>query len=85
MSSSISELNVYVIDLDHTLLGQQVVAGVRASLSTSVNSLGWQFDDAISTDSMSRQLLLDEQAWAVVQGLVPSAASIFKRSILTTD
>ena len=67
-STSLGRLTVYAVDLDGGFLGQQMVGAIKASLNSNPNPLGWQFDDSVISDAMSRALVSGEQAWAVVQG-----------------
>ena len=67
-STSLNRLTVYAVDLDGASFGQQMTGAIRASLNSTPNPLGWQFDDSVNSDAMSRELVTDEQAWAVVQG-----------------
>jgi len=67
-STSLSRLTVYAVDLDGGFLGQQMIGGIKASLNSTANPLGWQFDGSVNSDAMSRELVTDELAWAVIQG-----------------
>jgi hypothetical protein len=67
VDSNLNKLSVYAIDLDGGEFGQQMLQGINASIKTTVHSLGWHFDNTVTSDSMSRHLVLNEQAWAVVQ------------------
>ncbi|MCJ1431925.1 hypothetical protein MMC27_001281 [Xylographa pallens] len=66
-STSLNRLTVYAVDLDGASLGQQMTGAIKASLNSIPNPLGWQFDDSVNSDAMSRDLVTDEQAWAVIQ------------------
>lgn len=66
-NNNLKKLEVYAIDLDHGFLGTQVVNGVRAA-QTSGEGLDWRFDGSVTSSSMSQDLVLNEQAWAVLQG-----------------
>ncbi|MCJ1477224.1 hypothetical protein MMC13_005895 [Lambiella insularis] len=44
-----------------------MIDGIKTPLSSTTNHLNWQFDGSVTTDAMSRELVTDEQAWAVVQ------------------
>ncbi|MCJ1401876.1 hypothetical protein MMC11_005093 [Xylographa trunciseda] len=74
-STSLSRLTVYAVDLDGASLGQQMTGAIRASLDSTANPLGWQFDDSVNSDARSRELVTDEQAWAVIQGKLNANAS----------
>ena len=67
-STSLNRLTVHAVDLDGGFLGQRMTGAIKASLTSAPNPLGWQFDDSVKSDAMSRELVTDEQAWAVVQG-----------------
>ena len=66
-NNNLAKLEVYAIDLDHGFLGSQVIDGVKAAQSSG-EGLDWRFDASITSPSMSQNLVLDEQAWAVLQG-----------------
>jgi hypothetical protein len=58
---------VYAIDLDGGAFGQQMLQGINASIINPAHSLGWHFGNAVKSDADSKHLVLNEQAWAVVQ------------------
>lgn len=66
-NSNLAKLEVYAIDLDHGFLGSQVIDGVKAA-QISGKGLDWRFDESVTSSLMSQDLVLDEQAWAVLQG-----------------
>ena len=68
VNSNLNKLSVYAVDLDGGEFGQQVLQGINGSILIPAHSLDWHFDDAITSDAMSKLLVLNEQAWAVVQG-----------------
>jgi hypothetical protein len=67
VDSNLNKLSVYAIDLDGGAFGQQMLQGINASIKVPARSLGWHFDSTITSDAMSKHLVLNEQAWAVVQ------------------
>ena len=66
-NNNLTKLTVYAIDLDHEFLGNQVINEVKASQSLG-GGLDWRFDISVTSTSMSQYLVLNEQAWAVLQG-----------------
>ncbi len=66
-NNNLPKLTVYAIDLDGGFLGSQVIAGVQMAVKLS-NALDWRFDPNITSSTMSESLVLEERAWAVVQG-----------------
>lgn len=68
-SPILNRLDVYVIDLDHGFLGTQIINGIIASFQAQPNGLQWSFDAAITSPADAQALVLDERAWAVVQGI----------------
>ncbi|MCJ1386475.1 hypothetical protein MMC17_009601 [Xylographa soralifera] len=75
-STSLKRLTIYAVDLDGGFLGQEMLEGIRASLNSTPNPLGWQFDDSVNSDVMSRELVTDEQAWAVIQVNANASSSL---------
>lgn len=69
VSSNLHKLTVYAIDLDGGQFGQQMLQGINASITNPPRDLGWRFDNGVISDAMSKHLVLNEQAWAVVQGI----------------
>jgi hypothetical protein len=68
-SPILNRLDVYVIDLDHGFLGTQIINGINASFQAQPNGLRWSFDAIITSPADAQALVLDERAWAVVQGI----------------
>ncbi|MCJ1283822.1 hypothetical protein MMC26_003153 [Xylographa opegraphella] len=81
-STNLKRLTVYAVDLDGAFLGQQMIGAIKASLNSTPNPLGWQFDDSVNSDTMSRALVTDEQAWAVIQGRRASILGIAMGSLV---
>jgi len=69
VSSNLNKLTVYAIDLDGGEFGQQMLQGINASIKDPAHSLGWRFDGTVTSDAASKHLVLNEQAWAVVQSI----------------
>ena len=61
-------LSVTVVDLDGGFLGTRVVDGLRAVANGAPGTLAWTIDDSITSDAESRQRVVDERTWAVLQG-----------------
>jgi hypothetical protein len=70
-SPILNRLDVYVIDLDHGFLGMQIINGINASFHAQPNGLRWSFDAAIVSSADAQAVVVDEHAWAVVQGSRP--------------
>lgn len=70
-SPILNRLDVYVVDLDHGFLGTQIVSGIKTSAEAQPNGLRWNFDAAILSSADAKEVVLDERAWAVVQGILP--------------
>lgn len=68
---NVTKLTVMAVDLDRGFLGDQVIQGIHAHIKQTPNHLNWVFNDLSESDDDSKALLLDERAWAVVQGLIP--------------
>lgn len=66
-STNFTKLSIYAIDLDGGFLGQQVMAGIRKQVGQS-GALDWHFEDSVNSPSLSQHLVIEERAWAVVQG-----------------
>ena len=69
-NNNLTKLTVYAIDLDVGFLGKQVIDGVKAS-QRAKGGLNWQFDPSITLPATAQDIVLDERAWAVLQGLRP--------------
>jgi hypothetical protein len=80
VSSSVNGITVYAVNLDDGRFGQQMLGGIQAQLATNPNNLGWIFDPTINSDAASRELVINEDAWAVVQ-VNPNATSNFEDAI----
>lgn len=74
VSSNLNKLTVYAIDLDGGDFGRQMLQGINASITNLPHDLGWRFDNTIVSDAMAKHLVLNEQAWAVVQSTPPHGA-----------
>jgi hypothetical protein len=72
VSPILNRLDVFVIDLDQGFLGMQIINGINASFHAQSNGLRWSFDAAIVSSADAQAMILDEHAWAVVQGIRPS-------------
>lgn len=70
-SPILNRLDVYVTDLDHGFLGTQIINGIKASTNAQRNGLRWNFDTEILSSAAAQAVVLDERAWAVVQGIRP--------------
>lgn len=66
-NNNLSKTSVFAVDLDGGLLGQQIIAGIKASQANTPAGLHWRFDAAINETALSRETVLDEQAWAVLE------------------
>lgn len=70
VSSNLSKLSVYAINLDSGVFGEQMLQEIKAPFQDRVNSLGWHFDDSVLSNASSRDLIVDERTWAAVQGVL---------------
>ena len=77
VDSNLNKLSVYAIDLDGGDFGQQMLQGINASITNPAHSLGWHFDNTVTLDAMSKHLVLNEQAWAVVQSKFPRIRPLY--------
>jgi len=83
-SPILNRLDVYVIDLDHGFLGTQIVNGINASFQAQPNGLRWSFDATITSPADAQAVVLDERAWAVVQGIRLFLRTLVQFAQLTT-
>ena len=67
-NADISKIDVRVVNLDDGYVGAALVAGIQTSLRGPGPHLKWIFE-AGGSDERSRNLVLDEEAWAVLQGM----------------
>ena len=70
-SPILNRLDVYLVDLDHGFLGAQIVNGISTAAEAQPNGLRWNFDAASLSSADAKGVVLDERAWAVVQGIRP--------------
>jgi hypothetical protein len=70
-SPILNRLDVYVTDLDHGFLGTHIINGINASSNAQPKGLRWNFDTEILSSAAAQAVVLDEHAWAVVQGTRP--------------
>lgn len=82
-STNFTKLSIYAIDLDGGFLGQQVMAGIRKQVGQP-GALDWHFEDPIASSTIPQQLILEERAWAVVQGQPTPARRDHERTDQTT-
>ncbi len=68
-NDNVTKLTVMAVDLDGGFLGDQIFQGIHAHIKQTPNHLNWVFGDLVRSDARSKSLLLDEQVWAVLQGL----------------
>jgi hypothetical protein len=67
--TSLRKLSVYAINLDDGSFGRQMITDIKSAASEDPAGLGWQFESAVKSATMSQELVLDEKAWAVVQSM----------------
>ena len=67
--TSLRKLSVYAINLDDGSFGRQMITGIESAANEDPAGLGWHFDPAVKSASMSQELVIDEKAWAVVQSM----------------
>lgn len=70
-NADISKIKVTVANLDDGIVGAGIVEGIQASLQGPEPHLRWRIEEGASgwTDADSRHLVVDEQTWAVLQGM----------------
>jgi hypothetical protein len=78
-SPILNRLDVYAIDLDHGFLGTQIINGINTSAHAQPHGLRWHFDAAVLSSADAQAVVLDESAWAVVQGIRPILLSTRER------
>lgn len=67
----VSKINVAIVNSDDGFLGQGIVDGIEKSLKGPGPHLRWKFENevgGIKGGEMSKELVLNEKAWAVLQG-----------------
>lgn len=65
--TSLRKLSVYAINLDDGAFGRQMITDIKFAANEDPAGLGWQFESAVKSATMSQELVMDEKAWAVVQ------------------
>ncbi|KAI9838447.1 MAG: hypothetical protein M1838_004598 [Thelocarpon superellum] len=83
-SNNLNKLTVVAVDLDHGFLGAQVMQGIQGAASPSPDHLNWIIGDGITSSADSESVVLDEQAWAVVQ-VSPNASSSLDEALRAGD
>jgi hypothetical protein len=78
-SPILNRLDVYAIDLDHRFLGTQIINGINTSARAQPHGLRWHFDATVLSSADAQAMVLDESAWAVVQGIRPVLLSTRER------
>lgn len=67
--TSLRKLSVYAINLDDGAFGRQMITDIKFAANEDPAGLGWQFESAVKSATMSQELVMDEKAWAVVQSM----------------
>lgn len=71
-SNNTSKISVTAVNLDDGFVGKTLISGVNKSLEMSGPHLEWHLFDwigAVDGDDRSKELVLDEKSWAVLQGM----------------
>ena len=66
--SSLNGLSVQVTNLDNGHFGTQVLSAIQESSTSPDDHINWVFRNESSSDQVSRDMVINEVAWAVVQG-----------------
>ncbi|KAH7392386.1 hypothetical protein DE146DRAFT_766661 [Phaeosphaeria sp. MPI-PUGE-AT-0046c] len=70
-ANDISHIRITVVNLDDGVFGDGLVNGIKSSLEAPGPHLRWTFVSAVDVpndyDAWSRDVVLDEKAWAVLQ------------------
>ena len=68
-NNNLSKLKVEFVNLDKGgFVGDTLFQEVQAAVAKQTNHFQWNFDSSSQSDADSRQLVLDEAVWAVLQG-----------------
>ena len=68
-NNNLSKLKVEFVNLDKGgFVGDTLFQEVQAAAAKQTNRFQWNFDSSSQSDADSRQLVLDEAVWAVLQG-----------------
>jgi hypothetical protein len=85
-NNDVSKISVSVINLDDGLFGEGMMSGIREVLDSPGRHLQWSFShektDPVTSDTWSRNLVLDEAVWAVLQ--INANASLNLQQALAT-
>jgi hypothetical protein len=67
LTTDFRRITVYAINLDDGSFGPQIISGIQAASDSGSSTLGWRFDATNLSDQASKDLVLNEDAWAVLQ------------------
>jgi hypothetical protein len=69
-NADVSKIKVTAVNLDDGFVGASILEGIQASLQGPGPHLKWRSEGGGAwTDKDSRNLVVDEQTWAVLQGI----------------
>ena len=80
VSNDLSRIKVSVVNLDDGDFGRDLVQSIASFSGRLNNTLTWDFNHNVVSESQSTELLLQERAWAVVQGTESVACAGFTGS-----
>jgi hypothetical protein len=67
-NNNLRKIGVTAVNLDDGFVGSSLIGALKSEIAGSGTQLNWNFDNMITSDSESRQLVIDEKSWAVLQG-----------------
>lgn len=88
--NDISHIKVTAVNLDDGIFGSSLINGIKKSLAAPGPHLRWTFVDAVDVpraydaDVWSRNMVLEEEAWAVLQ-ISPNASENLRRALESGD
>jgi hypothetical protein len=87
-NNDISKIHVSAVNLDNGSFGEGLIEGLKGSLQVSGPHFRWSFIDEYSArghgDPLSKSLVLDEKAWAVLE-ISPNASSKLQEALSRGD
>lgn len=84
-NNDVSKIKVTAVNSDNDFLGLSIVSNIQRSLEMPGPHLRWSFEDGIGNgDERSRELVLQEKTWAVLQ-ISSNATSSFLNALEQGD
>jgi hypothetical protein len=67
-NNNLRKIGVTAVNLDDGFVGSSLICALKSEIARSGKQLDWNFDNMVTSDFESRQLVIEEKSWAVLQG-----------------